>query len=185
MASVQKKEQVVLGRITTVYGVKGWVKVHSYTEPMDNILNYPQWTLRQQGRLQTVEIDQARQHGKGLVVRLKGCDDREVARAYTASEILVERSQLPELDSGEYYWNQLQGLKVIVDSETEDGRVEVLLLGKVAQLMETGANDVLVVRASKESIDERERLVPYLPDQVIKEVNLDEGFVRVDWDPEF
>ncbi|WP_207905806.1 ribosome maturation factor RimM [Aestuariirhabdus litorea] len=185
MASAQHKEQIVLGRITTVYGVKGWVKVHSYTEPMDNILDYPQWTLKQQGRLQTVEIDQARRHGKGLVVHLKGCEDREIARTYTGSEILVERSQLPELEAGEYYWHQLQGLKVLVDSEAESGRADALLLGKVAQLMETGANDVLVVRACKGSIDERERLVPYLQDQVVKEVNLDEGFIRVDWDPEF
>ncbi|MCL6415861.1 ribosome maturation factor RimM [Aestuariirhabdus sp. Z084] len=185
MATAQNKEQIVLGRITTVYGVKGWLKVHSYTEPMDNILNYSQWTLNQQGRKQTVEIDQGRHHGKGLVVRLKGCDDREVARTFTGSEILVERSQLPTLDNGEYYWHQLQGLEVITDHVVEGGRAEPALLGKVAQLMETGANDVLVVRACKGSIDKRERLIPYLQDQVINEVNLEEGFVRVDWDPEF
>ncbi len=179
------KEHAVLGRVTTVYGVKGWVKVHSYTEPGENILNYPYWYLRQNGRLQTVEVDQGRHHGKGLVAHIKGCDDREVARGYSGSEILVERSQLPKLDSGEYYWSQLQGLRVITVADTESGRAEDLLMGKIAQLIETGSNDVFVVQACKGSIDERERLIPYLQDQVIKEINLDEGFVRVDWDPEF
>jgi 16S rRNA processing protein RimM len=169
--------RVKLGRITTVYGVKGWVKVFSNTEPMDNIFAYQPWQILMNGQWQEVKVKQGKQHGKGLVAQLEGCNDREQAKLYAGAEIAVDRSLLPELDDGDYYWSQLTGLNV----ETETG----VKLGKVDHLIATGSNDVLVVKGNQDSIDTDERLIPWLPDQVITKVDLLGGVIRVDWDPEF
>ncbi|MRI34537.1 ribosome maturation factor RimM [Endozoicomonas sp. OPT23] len=176
-----QSNQVVLGSITGVYGVKGWVKVYSHTEPMTNILNYKHWILRQNGRQQTIEVSQGRRQGKGLVAQIAGCDDRDIARQYTGAEILIAESELPSLADDEIYWHQLEGLEVRCSFEGADE----VLLGKASHLMETGANDVLIIKACKGSIDRRERMVPWLLDRVVLEVNPAEGFIRVDWDPEF
>jgi 16S rRNA processing protein RimM len=111
------------------------------------------------------------------VVRLKGIGDREVARTYSGADITVPTAELPELPEGEFYWHQLEGLTVL----TVDGEC----LGKVDHMIETGSNDVLVVRATDSSIDQRERLIPYLPEQAVTNVSLAEGSITVDWDPEF
>jgi 16S rRNA processing protein RimM len=127
-----------------------------------------------------VEIDEARPHGKSYIAHIKGVDDRDQAALYTGVEIAVESSQLPALEDGEYYWRDLEGLVVITEYGGREQR-----LGRVARLMETGANDVLVVAADEQSIDQRERLIPYLPGQFVKVVDLAGGELRVDWDPEF
>ena len=176
-APINRNELVILGKITSVYGVKGWVKVYSHTEPMDNILSYSPWYIQRDGQFQTLEVDQGKRHGKGLIAKLVGCDDRETARDYCGLNVSVERQKLPELEQGEFYWHQLEKLNVVTESGVE--------LGRVDHLIATGSNDVLVVKSTKASIDDRERMVPYLPEQVIKEVNLEAGTIRVDWDPEF
>lgn len=173
----QPGSRVSLGKITSVYGVKGWVKVYSHTDPMTNILDYAPWYLKLDGRWQTVKLAQGRTQGKGLVAKLVGCDDRDQARAYCGAEIFVDQQQLPELQGDEFYWHQLEGLTVITEQGDELGRVDYLIA--------TGSNDVLVVKGMASSIDRRERLIPYLPDQVIKSIDLDSGCIRVDWDPEF
>ncbi len=175
------EKRITLGHIASVYGVKGWLKIHSNTSPMENILDYPRWTLDRDGRIETVEIDQSRRHGKGLVAHIVGCDDRELARNYCGSRITIKASELPDPDDDEVYWHQLENLDVFSRNSAGDN----ILLGKVSHLMETGANDVLVISPSKGSIDRQERLVPWLIDQVVLEVNPDKGFIRVDWDPEF
>ena len=173
---------LVMGRITAVYGIRGWVKVYSFTSPMTNILKYRQWRLRYpDGRQQTVQLDDGRAHGKGLIALLGKAIDRNQAERYIGAEILVDRRELPTAAEGEYYWYQLEGLTVL--AQVEDGNE--VNLGKVHHLMETGANDVMVVRGASGSIDRRERLIPWLEEQVVTEVNLLEGFIRVDWDPEF
>ena len=169
--------RVKLGRITTVYGVKGWVKVFSNTEPMDNIFAYQPWQIQINGQWQEVKVNQGKHHGKGLVAQLEGCNDREQAKFYVGAEIAVDRSKLPELEDGDYYWSQLTGMNV----ETEAG----VKLGKVDHLIATGANDVLVVKGSQASIDSEERLIPWLPDQVITKIDLSGGVIRVNWDPDF
>lgn len=179
-------KRIALGHIASVYGVKGWLKIHSNTSPMENILNYPRWILDTldsdgNGQLKIVEIDQARPHGKGLVAHIVGCDDRELARTYCGSQITVCIDELPEPEDDEIYWHQLESLDVFSRNAAGDN----ILLGKVSHLMETGANDVLVISPSKGSIDRRERLVPWLIDQVVLDVNPAKGFIRVDWDPEF
>ncbi|WP_207063650.1 ribosome maturation factor RimM [Motiliproteus sp. SC1-56] len=168
---------VTLGKVTSVYGVRGWVKIYSHTEPMDNILSYSPWQIKLEGRWQAVEVEQGKRHGKGLVAKLAGSEDREQARRYCGAEIAVERSRLPGLAPGEFYWHQLEKLNVVTESGEK--------LGRVDHLIPTGSNDVLVVKGNAESVDRRERLIPYLPEQVVKEINLETGTIRVDWDPEF
>lgn len=171
---------VNVGRITAVYGVKGWVKVHSYTEPQENLFEYRPWFLKTKHGVKQIEIDDARPHGDAFVVHIVGVDDRDLAVGYTAADIAIERDLLPELDDGEYYWSQLEGLVVFTQVDGSRQR-----LGVISKLMETGANDVLVVTADAQSIDQRERLIPYVPEQFVLAVDLDAGEMLVNWDPEF
>jgi 16S rRNA processing protein RimM len=170
-------QETVIGQITSVFGVKGWLKVFSYTDPKDGILDYRNWTLVHNGQRIPARLEEGRRQGQGIVVRLKGIDDRGLARTYCGADITVPMAELPDLPEGEFYWHQLEGLTVFtMDNEC---------LGKVDHLIGTGSNDVLVVRATDESIDQRERLIPYRPEQVVKNVNLTESAMTVDWDPEF
>lgn len=169
-----------VGRITAVFGIKGWVKVHSYTDPQENLFDYHPWFLRNAHGVKKIEIDEAKPHGDSFVAHIVGVDDRDLAMEFTAADIAIERDLLPELDAGEYYWSQLEGLAVFTQfSGTR------LRLGVVSKLFETGANDVLVVAADAESIDDRERLIPYVPEQFIISVDIDSREILVDWDPEF
>lgn len=171
---------VDVGRITAVFGIQGWVKIHSSTEPAENLFEYDPWWLKTPHGVKAVEIDAVRPHGKGFVAHIKGVDDRDEAALYTGTTIAVERQQLPELADGEFYWHQLQGLAVISRFAGRDTR-----LGCVARMLETGANDVLVIQADEHSLDDRERLVPYIPGQYVLDVDLEAGTVFVDWDPDF
>lgn len=163
---------VLVGRVAGVYGVQGWVKVISATEPPEAILDYPQWQVRgDDGAWRPRTLTAGRVHGKGVLAHLAGCDDRDVARALIGAEIAVPRSEMPDPGAGRFYWADLQGLTV----KTVAG----VTLGVVDHLIETGANDVLVVKG------ERERLIPYVWDAVVKTVDLDHGVMAVDWDPEF
>jgi 16S rRNA processing protein RimM len=172
---------VVVGRLTGVYGVKGWLKVYSYTDPIENFFGYRHCQICRQGVWQPIAIAEGRSHGKGLVARLEGIDDREQAAAFIGCDIAVPLDELPQLAPDEYYWRQLVGLAVFVD-HPERGS---LRLGRVDHLLETGANDVLVVKGDEQSIDQRERLIPYLPERVVLAVDLTTQTMRVDWDPDF
>lgn len=165
------EKRVVLGRVSGLYGVKGWVKVFSETQPRENILSYSPWQLKIQGEWQIRTVETGRRQGKGVVAKLEGCDERDAAAALMGAEIAVSRDQLPPLESGEYYWADLVGLQV----ETLDG----VPLGVVDHLFETGANDVVVVKGA------RERLIPFVRPEVVREIDLAAGRMRVDWDPEF
>ncbi|QKT04719.1 ribosome maturation factor RimM [Ectothiorhodospiraceae bacterium 2226] len=164
------RELIEMGRVAGLYGVRGWVKVWSYTQPRENLLAYPEWILRRGEQEWTVSVE-ARVHGRGLVARLGDIEDRDAAAAWVGADILVPRAALPPLAPGEYYWSDLIGLEVVTLTGTP--------LGEVADLLETGANDVLVVRG------DRERLVPYVKDTVVHEVDLAARRIRVDWDPDF
>ncbi len=169
-----------VGRLGAAFGVKGWIKVHSSTQPKENIVKYAPWWLKTQHGVKEFEIDDFKVQNDALVVHLKGVDDRDVASQYTSVNIAVERSLLPELEEDDYYWHQLIGLKVI--SEFDGKAIE---FGVVKELLETGANDVLVVSASQESIDDKERLVPYILGHYVTKVDVEAGEIRVNWDPEF
>lgn len=165
------EQRVVVGRIVGVHGVQGWVKVYSWTRPPENIFGYARWLLRREPGWQPATLAAGRSQGKGLVARLEGVGDREAARAYVGCDVAVARSELPALEPDEYYWSDLEGLRV----ETIAGDH----LGMVDHLIDTGANDVLVVRG------ERERLVPFTPGEHVVEVDLARALIRVDWDPDF
>lgn len=170
-------DYVVLGKLTGPYGVKGWLKVYSYTSPMEGILEYAQWVIQQRGERVVRRLTQGRRQGKGLVASLEGVDSRERAEQLAGAEILLPKQALPALEAGDYYWYQLEGLRV-----TTLGGVD---LGHVNYLFETGANDVLVVQGDAHSVDDRERLLPFLPDEVIRDTDLAAGTLTVDWDPDF
>ena len=162
---------LVLGRVGSPYGVQGWVHVVEFTAEPGSLLDYTPWYLFRQDRWQPAGLLDGRRHGKGLVARLDGFEDREAAAALKGAEIGIYREQLPAPGEQEYYWCDLEGLQVM----TTDGR----LLGYVDHLIETGANDVLVVRG------EREILIPYIRGQVIRTVDLEARVIRVDWDPDY
>lgn len=170
------EEMIVLGKIVSVHGIRGEVKVYSFTDPLDNLLDYRRWTLRRGNEVRQAELVQGRVQGNVLVAKLKGLDDREIARTFAEFEILVPRSELPVLDDGEFYWSQLEGLKVI----DQNGQ----LFGILDHMLETGANDVMVVKPCAGSLDDRERLLPYT-DQCVQAVDLEAGEIRVDWDADF
>jgi 16S rRNA processing protein RimM len=171
---------VNVGRITAVFGIKGWVKVHSYTDPQENLFEYHPWFLKTAHGVKKIEIDEAKPHGDSFVAHIIGVDDRDLAMEFTAADIAIERNMLPELDAGEYYWSQLEGLAVFTQFSGTRQR-----LGVVSKLFETGANDVLVVAADAESIDQRERLIPYVPEQFVISVDINTREIVVDWDPGF
>ncbi|MBL1273077.1 MAG: 16S rRNA processing protein RimM [Marinobacter maritimus] len=173
----QNPQETVIGRITSVFGVKGWLKVFSFTDPKEGILEYTGWVLDLDGKRIPVKLEEGRRQGQAIVVRLKGISDRELARTYCGAEIRVPTTELPVLPEGEYYWHQLEKLDVF----TVDGEC----FGCVDHLIETGSNDVLVVHATAGSIDQRERLIPYLPGEVVRKVDLADRKMIVDWDPEF
>ena len=168
MQQLTDSKPLVLGRISGLYGVRGWVKVHSYTDPRDAILKYGSWLLEQDGVWRETSVAEGRKQGKTVVARLDAVTDRDMATAFVGMTIGVARSDLPETDSGEYYWTDLEGLQVI----HQDGRI----LGKVAYLLATGANDVLVIQGDQEV------LVPFVKDEVIKGVDLATGMISVDWE---
>jgi 16S rRNA processing protein RimM len=162
-----------VGEISGVFGVKGWVKIFSLTEPRENILSYSPWILQKGTETKKVSLVEGRKQGKSVVASIKGVADRDVAETYSGWEILINQSQLPKSKGGEYYWADLVGLSV----ETELG----VSLGKVDHLIETGANDVLVILNE----EKEERLVPFLQGQVVKDIDLDASTMIVDWDPDF
>jgi len=165
-------ELISVGEIAGVFGVKGWIKVFSLTEPRENILNYSPWVLKKAGKVKEVKLNNGRRQGKTVVASIEGVSDRDSAELYCGWEILINKNQLPETEEGVYYWADLVGLLV----ETEQG----ISLGEVDYLLETGANDVLVVKDG-----EQERLIPFINEQVIKKIDLDNKQMVVDWDPDF
>ena len=163
---------VTLGRISGVHGVQGWVRVHSDTSPRENIVNYSPWYLVRQGRRETWKLKSGGGHGKAVLAKLAGCNDRNAAEELVGALISVPRTALPDTgEPGEYYWADLVGLAVKTTDDVE--------LGRIDHLFETGSNDVMVVKG------DRERLVPYIWKQVVLEVDLKAGEMLVDWDPEF
>lgn len=169
-----------VGRITSVFGIKGWVKIHSQTEPTDNIFNYPSWYLKTSHGVKPVELVEWRAHGKGFVAQIVGVDDRNQAELLCPVDIAVEKDALETLDEGEFYWHELEGLRVISDFEGKSYD-----FGTVKKILPTGANDVFVVVGDAQSMDQKERLIPYVPGQFVTDINIAEGIIRVDWEPDF
>lgn len=162
------EQPVILGRVSGLFGVQGWVKVFSFTRPREAILDYDRWFLSQDGEWQPAKVAEGKQHSKTVIVRLDGIHDRDQAAALIGKDIAISRDDLPKTEVGSYYWADLEGMQVLHRDGTE--------LGEVAYLMETGANDVLVTKG------ERERLIPFIADQVILDVDFAKGIITVDWE---
>jgi len=184
-------ELITVGKIVGAFGVKGWLKLKSFTQPEENIIDYLPWHMDSNSVLAgerasrknlneniEVECDAYNHRPQGLVIHLKGVDDRNSAEAMIGAEIKVARSALPALEENEFYWSQLIGLQV---TSLYAGRE--VDFGEVVGMLETGANDVMLVR-EKNSVG-KERLIPYLPEQFVESIDLESGQIVVKWDPDF
>ena len=163
-------EPLTIGRIGAAYGVRGWNHVKSFLEPAETLFEYEQWLLAVGDTWELATLADFRRHNNGLVVQLEGSDDRDAAQLLAGTAIAMPREALPKAEGGEFYWHDLVGCVVVTRAGEE--------LGSVEALMETGANDVMVVGG------ERERLVPFILDQVVITVDLDACRIVVDWHPE-
>lgn len=161
---------VVMGRVSAPHGIKGWIKVQPFTQKMDGLLGYPEWWLARDGEWRQHRIAESAVHGTLVLARVEGCSDREAAAALKGAEVAIPRRLLPENREGEYYWSDLLGIEVL------NRRGE--RLGRVAKVLETGANNVLVLEG------EKERLVPFV-DNVILNVDLARGCLSVDWELDY
>ena len=169
-----------VGRVTGAHGIKGWVKIHSQTEPSENIFNYQPWFVKTAHGVKVIELLEWRSHGKGYVAQIKGIEDRNRAEAFCPVVIAIDKSSLPNLEKDDFYWFDLEGCRVV--STFEGVKTD---LGVISRIMPTGANDVLVVAGDDQSIDLSERLIPYVLGQFVTEVNIEGKVVDVDWDPAF
>ena len=166
------QRMIPVGRLHGAFGVRGEVKLESYTDPARAIARYQPWTLRDaRGAERPCEGAKVREGAKGLIATLPGIDDRDAAEALRGTEVLVPRAALPPPAPGEYYWVDLEGLRVV--------NLEGADFGRVSHLFATGANDVLVARG------ERERMIPFVQPDVVRSVDFAGGVVTVDWDPDF
>jgi len=165
--------RVPVGRIVGLSGVRGAVKLESWTEPRMRIFDYQPWQLVKApgGELEMQGVE-GREQGKGIIATLPGIEDRDQAAEWIGSEVLVPREALPDPEPGHYYWCDLEGLEVV----TTQG----VPLGRVQHLFATGANDVMVVRGGG-----KEHLVPFVPETYVVSVDLEGGRIEVDWDPDF
>lgn len=166
----EEDKYILVGKIGAVYGVHGWLKVQTYTEYGDNLLDYAPWYLcGPHGVMHETTIVEGKRHGKILLAKFAGYDAPETARALTSKTIHIKRSQLPPLKADEYYWSDLVGLTVI----NQKGET----LGQIAYLIETGSNDVIVVK------NPAEIAIPYLPGTVVLNIDLAKKEMLVDWEP--
>lgn len=171
-----EKSLLRMGRVGGAYGIKGWLKIQSFTRPPENLLSYLPWQFCDPTERQppvAVTVLESKVHGKGLIARLPDSHDRDAAERWRGFDIMVPRSCLPAPEAGHYYWADLEGLKV----EQLNGQV----LGQLDHLLETGSADVMVIVGANPG----ERwLVPFVPGETVHAVDLDAGIVRIDWEIE-
>ena len=163
---------LILGRINGVFGIKGWVKVMSFTRPIENIFDYASLLICQDGQWQKASIEASQKRGDRLLLKLDGVDTPEAARQYNGCELAVPRDELPELPDGQFYWHQLVGLKV--------NNLDGAAVGEVVDIRETGANDVLVVKSLAD--EKKKELIPLIMGIYIMKVDLEAGVMQVDWE---
>ncbi|WAJ71237.1 ribosome maturation factor RimM [Catenovulum adriaticum] len=174
----QPENNIVVGRLGAVYGIKGWLKVSSFTDEPESIFSYSPWSVGRDKLWQEVNIVEWRRHNKGLIVKLENVDVREKAQLLTGMDICVSPEQFPDLSEDEYYWRDLVGLSVV--------NLNGYNMGVVKSLLETGSNDVLVVKGNtNDAFSISERLIPLIEDQVIKSIDTDTKLITVDWEADF
>ena len=166
---VDRRRPVVLGRVGAPFGVQGWLKVQSYTDPPEGIVRYPVWQLERNGSLGHRKVLDWKRAGSGVAVQLEGIETREAAQALTGAEVQVERAELPPTAPGEYYWHDLIGL--------EAWSLQGAPLGRMAGILDLPAHPVLLLEG------DRERLVPLVPERLAG-VDIDAGRLTLDWHPD-
>jgi 16S rRNA processing protein RimM len=159
-----------MGRVSAPFGVTGWIRVQSFAAAAENLLDYPMWWLGRESEWRQYRVADSRVQGHTVVAKLEGCDNRDAAAGLRGYEVAVPRDELPQAGADEYYWIDLIGLNVVNTAGKDFGRV--------ARILQTGANDVLVVEGT------RERLIPFIA-SVIREVDPPSGVIRVDWDADY
>ncbi len=167
----EDKSQIIVGRIGGAHGIRGWLKIMSYTRPKENIFTYSPWLLHVDNAWQEIEIEESQQRGERLMVKMSGIETPEAARVYMNCDIAITRAQLPDLGEGEYYWRDMIGLEVF----NQDN----ISLGKISKVTETGANDVLVI--SKDGKNKKNILIPLVKDVFVKQVDLNAKTMNVEW----
>ena len=160
------RRRVVLGQVGGAFGVQGWVRIQSYTDPPANILGYSRWQLGQAGQWREVEVEDGKVTAKGVLAKFVGVETPEDARLATGEQIAVDREALPAPAPGEYYWSDLEGL-------TAFGR-DNQPLGRIEEFRATPAGPVVVIRG------ERQHWVPFVKERIVA-VDLDAGRVVFDW----
>lgn len=160
----------MMGRIAAPFGVKGWIKVQPLTAEIRSLLDYRTWWIGGEGGWQEHAVVAGRAQGQAVLARLEGCVDRETAASLKGKSVAVPRAALPAAGAEEYYWADLIGLRVVNAAEQD--------LGCVTAVMQTGANDVLVVGNG------RERLIPFIA-SVIRNVDPSAGVIKVDWGADY
>lgn len=169
---------IVLGKMGSAYGIRGWLRVFSSTEEAESIFDYQPWFIKRAGEWQQIKLEGWKRHNQDMIIKVSDIEDREAAALLTNCEIVVDSAQLPALDAGDYYWKDLMGCQVVTTAGYQ--------LGEIIDMMETGSNDVMVVKANlKDAFGMQERLLPFLDGQVIKRVDLVARVIEVDWDPSF
>ena len=163
-------KKLLVGKINGFFGLQGWVKVFSYTSPRSNILNYSPWSIKFEDIFQEIDVIKGREQSKTIVAHIKGIDNREDSQKFIGKDVYIDKDQLPELKEGKYYWHELIGFKVINKNQEN--------LGVVDYFVETGANDVLVVRGKKE------HWIPYIEPFLIS-IDTQNKEILVDWDKNF
>lgn len=161
---------VVMGQVVASYGIKGWIKVRSFTEALDSLLDFPVWWLGKEGNWRESRVIEASVHGKTIVASIEASPDRNAAERLKGLQIAVPRSSLPDAEEGEYYWLDLIGLRVF--------NLEGVELGVVDDIIETGANDVLQVKG------EKVHLIPFVSKFVL-DVDRKNGLIRADWGADY
>ncbi|MBV53825.1 MAG: ribosome maturation factor RimM [Coxiellaceae bacterium] len=164
-------QRIILGRIGAPQGIHGWLRITSHTSPPTNILNYTTWQIKRGQAWSSLSPEETKTQGNKLLVKLPDCDSPEVAKQWTNTLIAIYQNELPKLPEDEFYWSDLINCQVV----TSEG----VLLGNVTQLLETGANDVLIIQGN-----EQRHLVPYT-DDTIQHIDLSNQLITVQWDPNF
>jgi 16S rRNA processing protein RimM len=171
MSKAETEQKIIIGRFGSPFGVKGWIKVQSFTEPEENLLTYAHWYSPERDSWSLIKHDDHAKHGKGWIVHLVGYDSPEAVRFLASTDIAIARSDFPPLAEDEFYISDIVGFSAI--------NVEGVTLGEVMGFIDSGAHELLVIRG------EKEYLIPLIKGRFLKAVDKTKEQITVDWDADF
>lgn len=165
---------IVIGKIKRAYGVRGWVKIVSFTDKSENIFCYAPWLVFLKNQWKLIRLECWKSIKEKYIVKISGVSNREMAMLLTNSNLIIGETQLPFLCNNEYYWKDIIGCTVITVQGND--------LGCVDYIIETIAHDVLVVKLFKQNfVKTKNCLIPFIYNRIIKNVNLIKNVIVVDW----